>query len=111
MPCEINIRAKVIKYAAPIAGATAGYAKKVAGELKLMEELAGWLKEYRGSELLERVGGGGKAERIEGAALRVLRELLDEVDKEDYWGGLGKILTPEGHYLWVCEEHAKEYRV
>ena len=87
VPCEINIRAKVIKYAAPIAGATAGYAKKVAGELKLMEELAGLLKEYRGAELLERVVGGGKAERIEGAALRALRELLDDVDKEHYWGG------------------------
>ncbi len=57
------------------------------------------------------VGGGVKAERIEGAALRALRELLDDVDKEHYWGGLQKILTPEGHYLWVCDEHAKEYRV
>jgi len=30
-------------------------------------------------------GGGVKAERIEGAALRALLELLDDVDKEDYW--------------------------
>ena len=61
--------AKVIKYATPIAGATAGayagpivaamgggYAKRIAGELKLMEEFAGLLKEYRGGELLDRVG-------------------------------------------------------
>ena len=40
-----------------------GYAKKVAGELKLMDELVGRLKEYRGAELLERVGGEVKAER------------------------------------------------
>ncbi len=52
-----------------------------------------------------------QAELIEGAALRGFCELLDDVDKEDYWGGLQKIFTPEGHYLWVCEEHAKEYRV
>ena len=32
----------------------------------------------------------------------------DDVDKEHYWGGLQKIFTPEGHYLCVCEEHAKE---
>jgi hypothetical protein len=39
------------KFRAVVAAMGAGYAKKVAGELKLMEELAGLLKEYRGAEL------------------------------------------------------------
>ncbi len=41
--------------------------------------------------------------------LRALRLLLDEVDPKQQWGGLRKVLTPEGHYLWLCEYHAKEY--
>ena len=53
---------------------------------------------------------GGKAERLEGMELRALRKLLDEVDRKQEWGGLKKVLTPEGHYLWLCKEHAEEYR-
>src|SRR6202040_2330017 len=34
--------------------------------------------------------------RIEGAALRALRKLLDELDPKQSWGGLQKVLTPEG---------------
>jgi len=44
-----------------------------------------------------------------GAALRALRQLLDEKDPGQHWGGLKKVLTPEGHYLWLCEYHAEEY--
>ena len=42
-------------------------------------------------------------ERVEGGALRALRPLLDEVDPAQNWGGLKKILTPEEHYLRLCE--------
>jgi len=117
--------AKVIKYAAPVAGAAVGayvgpigavmgakYAKDLAGQIKLMEELAKKLAErdYMEGELLERTGAGGKAERLEGMELRALRKLLDEVDPKQEWGGLKKVLTPEGHYLWLCKEHAEEYK-
>ena len=44
------------------------------------------------------------------AELRGLRVLLDEVDEGHEWGGLKKVLTPEGHYLWLCDGHAEEYR-
>jgi internalin A len=117
--------AKVIKYAAPVAGAAAGtfagpigavmgaqYAKDLANQIKLMEELAKRLSErdYLSADLLERAGGETRAERFEGAELRALRKLLDEVDPKQHWGGLKKVLTPEGHWLWLCSEHAKEYK-
>jgi len=131
--------AKVIKYAAPVAGAAAGvyagpvgavmgakFAKDLAGQIKLMEELAKKLAErdYIEAELLARTARqrnreahtgdklwvGGKAERIEGMELRMFRQLLDEVDEHHEWGGLKKVPTPEGHYLWLCEEHAEKYR-
>jgi len=117
--------AKVIKYAAPVAGAAAGayagpigavmgaeYAKKLAEQIKLMEELATKLsqRDFIEADLLERTGVGGKPERIEGMELRALRKLLDEVDPQQEWGGLKKVLTPEGHYLWLCDDHAAEYK-
>ncbi len=46
-----------------------------------------------------------------GAALRALRELLDEKDPKHHWGGLKKVLPPEVHYLWLCDHHAKEYEI
>lgn len=44
--------------------------------------------------------------------LHALRQILDEVEPD--WshhacGGLRKILTPEGHYLWLCDHHAQKY--
>ena len=84
----------------------------MANQIKLTEELAKRLSErdYATADLLRRTGAGGRAERFEGAELRALRQLLDHVDPEHHWGGLKKVLTPEGHYLWLCAEHAEEYK-
>ncbi|MCT7967665.1 leucine-rich repeat domain-containing protein [Laspinema sp. D1] len=49
-------------------------------------------------------------EHLQIAALRVWRQLLDEKDPPQHWGGLRKVLTPEGHYLWLCEHHARQYQ-
>ena len=49
-------------------------------------------------------------EPLQGAALRALRHLLDGQDSQQHWGELKKVLTPEGHYLWLCEYHAREYQ-
>lgn len=68
------------------------------------------MRNSRDAELLERTGAGGKAERLEWMELRDLWKLLDEVDRKQEWGGLKKVLTPEGHYLWLCNKHAEEYR-
>ncbi len=47
--------------------------------------------------------------RFEGANLRALRQFLEEKDSQRHWGGLKKVLTPAGHYLWLCKHHAQEY--
>jgi hypothetical protein len=74
-------------------------AKKLGGE-----------KDISAGGLLDDIGKVGRVEEAEGAALRALRKLLDDVDPKQNWGGLAKILTPEGHYLWLCEDHAEEYK-
>jgi len=48
---------------------------------------------------------------VEGYELRALRELLLEKDKLKRWGKLNRTQTPEGHWLWLCEEHRQGYLV
>ena len=82
-----------------------------------MKELVNKLPEIRDSEDLELANTVGRDDIIDpdpeyaqGSALRAFRQLLDEKDPQRHWGGLQKILTPEGHYLWLCRHHAKEYK-
>ncbi|WP_089938295.1 hypothetical protein [Candidatus Entotheonella palauensis] len=50
------------------------------------------------------------SERDASLALHIIRNILHNADPEHQWGGLEKILTPEGHYLWLCPYHRSEYR-
>ena len=51
-----------------------------------------------------------RSERLDPAQLRTVRMLLEELDPYKRWGGLQAQPTPEGHYLWLCDYHAREYR-
>ncbi|MDY7075984.1 MAG: COR domain-containing protein [Chloroflexota bacterium] len=106
----------VLKYAAPLAGpwvawAWPAYEKMFENDIKLTTELVKKLPDFEDREagLLETAGGPRGPGRATGAALRALRQLLDDKDSDHHWGGLKKVLTPEGHYLWLCEYHAQEY--
>ncbi|MGF2034754.1 MAG: COR domain-containing protein [Nostoc sp. CmiVER01] len=112
---------KVLKYAAPIIGPWLGvvdpkeYETLFKNDLELFKELAAKLpelKESEGLEVADKIARGEDLdpERADGAALRALRQLLEEKDPQQHWGGLKKVLTPEGHYLWLCEHHAAEYK-
>jgi internalin A len=101
---------RVLKHTAPVVGpllaeawqdVSYGLEETIMG----MEELAEQFPE--GSPL---TGEHGGVDCAEGAGLRALRHLLDELDPSAHWGGLRKVLTPEQHYLWLCEEHAAESR-
>ncbi|MCP4696628.1 MAG: leucine-rich repeat domain-containing protein [Gammaproteobacteria bacterium] len=84
------------------------YERIVMRDIELTEELAERLSgiEYPDGLAEQRLGTEGAILR----ALRALRVFLDEQDQQHDWGGLKKILTPEGDYLWLCEEHAKMSR-
>jgi len=111
--------AAVLKYAAPLIGVTTGYAsealeKMFSADLKLMEALVAKLPtiavETDTLSLSERYGDESM-ERVEGATLRQLRSLLDKLDPQRKWGGLQKVRTMEGDYLWLCEKHAAKHRM
>ena len=110
-----------MKYAAPIIGPWLGvvdskeYETLFKNDLELFKEVAAKLPELKESEDLELAdkiarGEDLDPERADGAALRALRQLLDEKDPQQHWGGLKNVLTPEEHYLWLCEHHAAEYK-
>jgi internalin A len=50
-------------------------------------------------------------QRTVGPALRALHNFLNEVDPIQLWGGLDKILTPDGNILWLCDRHRQQYVV
>ncbi len=109
----------VLKYAAPLAGpwvavAQPAYDAMFKNDIKLMTELVKKLPDVemgREAGFGAAMGGERGVGRATGAALRALRQFLDEKDPEKHWGGLKKILTPEGHYLWLCDHHARAYKV
>jgi internalin A len=110
----------VLKFAAPIVGPWIGmmdpkeYAHGVQYDVSLMKELVMKLPEVRvakgadGSEASP--ANGDEGSEVQGAALRAVRALLDEKDPAQAWGGLERVVTPEGHVLWLCEHHAEGYR-
>jgi GTPase SAR1 family protein len=111
----------VLKYATPIIGPFLGvvnpqdYEKFFKDDFELFKEVVDKLPELAASEdgeLEDRIARGENLdpELASGAALRALRKLLDEKDPQQHWGGLKKVLTPEGHYLWLCEHHAAQYK-
>jgi hypothetical protein len=111
---------QVLKYALPVVGIAFAVTDKTLGPLlkddvSFMADLVHGLS---GSvEAAEPVDAGlcalpdapGFIE-AEGAGLRALRILLDHLDPQQNWGGLTKVLTLEGHYLWLCPRHAAEFR-
>jgi len=51
----------------------------------------------------------GREETMIGPALRALYSFLKEQDKGQFWGGLQKVITPDGNILWLCGKHARPY--
>lgn len=111
----------VLKFAAPIVGPWLNltidkddYEEFFQGRIELMKELSDKLPDIEtsspDSDFLE---GRAMADKFptqaSGSSLRALRTFLDEVDPQQHWGGLKHVLTPEGHHLWLCEHHAKQY--
>ena len=110
-----SLIARTLKTVVPIGGAVV---KAVADET-LLKEISGKLDlmEKTVSTLLEGDFEAGRkfdepnrlVSRAEGEGLRQLQSVLNELDKSRKWGGLRRVPTQTGDYLWVCKEHYREY--
>ena len=110
---------KALKFAAPVIGVWTGaitpkdYEEYFKDNIRAMGKLTDRLPESDEERELRasgKINSTEDFERASGSALRELRHLLDEKDKKQIWGGLKRLLTKEGHYLWLCRHHAEEYR-
>jgi hypothetical protein len=113
---------KVFKYAAPLVAPGIGYltpeiAELISADVKLMAALVNKLPHIEADPFLKGESGLEASEKTRaegGASLRSLRQLLVTLDPDQHktpnvWGGLTKTITPEGHWLWLCEEHRQPY--
>ena len=113
----IRNMAKTLKYVVPFVGpwvslGSSVYEALIKNDIQLMAQLVRILPEIeatRQTEVPGQTAGIHGIEHVEGAALRGMRALLDDLDPKHRWGGLQKVLTPEGHFLWLCKHHTKEY--
>jgi hypothetical protein len=77
---------------------------------KLGEKIPESLDEARSSQLVGIMREGYTPQQASGAMLRALKLLLEEKDRQQTWGGLKRVLTKEGHHLWLCPHHLAEYK-
>lgn len=116
MAPHIRRLVRVFKYASPLVSPILGktlpdIAEAVKADVGLMNALVTKLPDIMDSPEFRWQDDRheDEIERLSGSALRSLRHFLDEKDPQQHWGGLKRILTPEGDYLWLCEKHAREY--
>jgi hypothetical protein len=108
---------KIFKVTVPFAGPILGLIDEemlntMKHDVKLMEEFAKALPEKPDGEAANYavdVTESAAPEIGSGAYLREIRAILQGADPQQGWGRLHKVLTPEGHFLWVCEKHARVY--
>jgi internalin A len=51
----------------------------------------------------------GQMSLAEGAAQRALRQIIFEHDRSRRFGGLRRVQSPSGEFLWVCPDHTSDY--
>jgi hypothetical protein len=110
----VRLVVKTLHLVVPLAGAAAGFVlseeqlKGVERSIKFTETLAETLPEPRESkdDPAFDVNFGSSAE---GAGLRALRTFLMAEDPVQSFGGLRRVPSPSGDFLWICPEHYREY--
>lgn len=104
--------ARVLRFVTPVFIPFLGvpqmeYEEGFGEQLQVMQELVDNIEHM--AHITEGISRVEVEHQAAGAELRALRRLLDELDPAQTWGGLTKVYTPEGHFLWLCEAHRKQY--
>lgn len=107
--------AGLLKAVVPIAGAaTKALVSKtlledVAPKLDLMEKITSSLLQGEFDARRAPKEPGKLVTEAECDGVRALHKLLLDLDPARTWGGLRRVLTPTGDYLWLCPTHYRKY--
>jgi hypothetical protein len=88
--------------------------KPLEDSLDLMEEIINDVPEFADESSIQSLDTEMhliEGQQAVGPALRAIYNFLKEADTAQVWGGLNKVLTPDGNILWLCETHRKQYEV
>lgn len=106
---------KALRLMAPITAAVAGVVlteeqlKHAEREIELMKVVVETLPhEDPGPDELHELPGS-HIRPVEGQGLRALRAILLAADPTRAFGGLRRVHTTSGEFLWVCDVHYREY--
>jgi hypothetical protein len=105
---------RALRVAVPVAGAVAGMgsleemAAQAQQEIEQMDSLNEVSSQRRSLDYATDEADGDLT-LPEGAGLRALRALLLELDPPQAFGGLRRVLTPSGDFIWVCSIHYPDY--
>lgn len=112
----------LLKHAAPLAGpllgATAEHLDEhLHADIDAMAAFVDQLPDLATTQLAQNTSRALATQRNETvleqasneADFRALEALLTALDPERHWGGLSRVLTPEGLTLYLCPEHAAPY--
>jgi len=88
--------------------------KQIQANIDVLEQITQDLPElasYDSMKAMNELTQTDQYQRTVGPALRALHNFLNEVDPSQLWGGLDKIVTPDGNILWLCDMHRQQYVV
>jgi hypothetical protein len=97
---------RLLSASLPIVGATLDLAlpqayEDVRKQLELMKTLVAPLSDEEGGAL-PHLPKYLRPSVAEGGALRTLRALIVELDPQQHFGDLRRVMAPSGDYLWIC---------
>jgi hypothetical protein len=103
----VSLLKHTVPLVSPVLGLTSEYlAKQLGDETSLMTELVSQLPEGLSFERFHEVPDHVELD----VDYRILYALLDQLDPSHRWAGLSRAYTPEGEVLWLCRDHAHQYR-
>jgi len=88
--------------------------KQIQANIDLLEQMVQDMPEFASYDTMKDVIEQTQTDQLQrtvGPALRALHNFLNEVDPSQLWGGLDKIVTPDGNILWLCDKHRQQYVV
>jgi internalin A len=107
----LRIAARIVSFVAPIVGGVAALADEATSGVEKSADLMKSIADAVNSPI---PGMSVQLDRspltpAEGSALRLLRELLLELDPSRKFCGLRRVMSPTGEYMWLCPQHYATY--